>query len=96
MPAVTPMMTTVRIRVARLELMPATPSLPNSAVSAAKKAEPSANRIQLALTFMCFPGVVAVEVEGADDYTADTLNAALNLQHQARGDAQKFACRLKR
>lgn len=31
------------MKVARLESMPATPSLPNNAVSAAKHAEPSAN-----------------------------------------------------
>jgi hypothetical protein len=47
MPEVTIRMTIVRMKVAMFELIPATPSLPNSAVSAAKKAEPSANRTQL-------------------------------------------------
>src|SRR3954469_1219119 len=42
MPAVTTRITMVRIKVAMLELMPATPSLPNSAVSAANRAEPKA------------------------------------------------------
>src|ERR1051325_2841887 len=57
MPAVTTRITRVRRKGARWELIPATPSLPNSAVSAAKNAEPSANSSQLSRRFM--PGLGA-------------------------------------
>src|SRR5581483_1163866 len=58
-PALNSRITTVRIRVARFELMPATPTLPRMAVSPAKPAEPSANSSQL--SFMASP---ATDVAG--------------------------------
>src|SRR5665213_311464 len=50
--AVTRRITIVRMKVARFELMPSTPILPNRAVRPAKNAEPSANRTQLSRMFM--------------------------------------------
>src|SRR5476651_1717448 len=46
MPAETKRITTVRINVARFELISETPTLPKMAVSAAKAAEPRANHCQ--------------------------------------------------
>jgi hypothetical protein len=54
--AMTSTMTIVRMNVAILEFRPVTPSLPNTAVSAAKNAEPNAKTTHPGPVFIHAPG----------------------------------------
>src|SRR6266852_2984787 len=84
--ALTAMITTVRIRVARFELISETPSLPRIAVSPAKNAEPNANHCQL-----IFSGILSLAVR-VKRFDRDMLNFGPSASRFVQPSDEKACC----